>query len=410
MNFPQKSFEKFFLVSLLLFLLHVGNAFAKPLPYQTRFEEICTIVESSFWNEKAIEEIFKREKSMYQEKLPQIKSEEDFAHLVNSLLETLETSHTNYYIKTDQEYFLLGDVFQGIPEVKKAFGNKSVRYPSIGIFSRKIDGKTFVFSVMEGSPAQKARVNVGDELLFADGKPFSPVVSFLGKAGKPVKLDIRRDVGSPSFQIEIIPEMVNPKDEFMKALKASRKIIPYLGKKIAYIHVWSYAGQEFHDEFLDALASEEFADADALIWDLRDGLGGANPQYLNVFNQNIPAMKFQGRDGEVNISDSQWRKPMVMLINNRVRSGKEILAFGVKKYRLGTLIGERTAGAVIGGRLFRLSDNSFMFLAVSGGTVDGEILEGAGVSPDLEVPRPIPYCNGRDPQLTRALDFLTKPE
>jgi len=35
--------------------------------------------------------------------------------------------------------------------------------------------------------------------------------------------------------------------------------------------------------------------------------------------------------------DYQWRKPVVMLVNNGTRSGKEI-AYGLKQYKIGTVI------------------------------------------------------------------------
>jgi len=41
------------------------------------------------------------------------------------------------------------------------------------------------------------------------------------------------------------------------------------------------------------------------------------------------------RDGTI---DYQWRKPVVMLVNNGTRSGKEILTYGLKQYKIGTVI------------------------------------------------------------------------
>jgi carboxyl-terminal processing protease len=69
-------------------------------------------------------------------------------------------------------------------------------------------------------------------------------------------------------------------------------------------------------------------EADALIIDLRYGLGGAAPSYLNIFNTNIPILKMHHRDGTVTVFDSQWRKQAVYLVNGYSRSGKELLAYG----------------------------------------------------------------------------------
>jgi carboxyl-terminal processing protease len=40
--------------------------------------------------------------------------------------------------------------------------------------------------------------------------------------------------------------------------------------------------------------------------------------------------------------------------------------------------------------------------------VEGERLEGQGVVPDVEVPFPLPYAAGRDPQLEAALEKLVQ--
>lgn len=112
------------------------------------------------------------------------------------------------------------------------------------------------------------------------------------------------------------------------------------------------------------------------------------------------------RDGEENIVDSQWRKPAVYLVNQFSRSGKELLAFGAKKYNLATVIGERTAGHTLGGQLFPISNGDFLFLAVQSGKVDGINLEGVGVDPDIKVLFDIRYCNGKDIQIDRAVTHL----
>jgi carboxyl-terminal processing protease len=36
--------------------------------------------------------------------------------------------------------------------------------------------------------------------------------------------------------------------------------------------------------------------------------------------------------------------------------------------------------------------------------VDGHVLEGLGVTPDVLVERSVPYANGADPQLDRAIE------
>ena len=101
-------------------------------------------------------------------------------------------------------------------------------------------------------------------------------------------------------------------------------------------------------------------------------------------------------------------QPVVLLINGGTRSGKEVLAHGFKKYGFGQIVGTRSAGALLAGRAYLLSNGSLLLLAVADVSVDGERLEGRGVTPLVTVPFDIRYAQGNDPQLARAIDLLTQ--
>jgi carboxyl-terminal processing protease len=156
------------------------------------------------------------------------------------------------------------------------------------------------------------------------------------------------------------------------------------------------------------IADGPLRDADALVWDLRDGWGGAQPQYLDLFNLRASTMQVTGRDGATAMIDVKWRKPVAMLINAGTRSGKEVLAFGFKKYRLGELVGVRTEGAVLAATAFLIADEGLLLLAVDDVLVDGERLEGVGVTPTIEVAFDPRYAEGKDPQLERAVQILSR--
>lgn len=103
----------------------------------------------------------------------------------------------------------------------------------------------------------------------------------------------------------------------------------------------------------------------------------------------------------------KWRKPVVMLVNRGTRSGKEVLAYGFKQYRLGEIIGTQTAGAVLAASVFLMGNGDLLLLAVADVTVDDQHLEGVGVTPTIEVPFDPVYAAGRDPQLDRAVQVLS---
>lgn len=385
-----------------------GNQVLNGNDYIGLFEEIAGIVEGNFYNPVQISDDFSGIKRMYKKRLKQVSLKSDFSILINKMLDELHTSHTYYLTPDDYEYYHLGALFSKIPEIAAVFDGREVLYPTVGIITQSIEKKTYIASVLPGGIAEKAGLKTGDEILSVNGKPFSPVASLKKSIGTDVSFTIKRHRKSKELTFTMKPVLINPKKEMLEAQKSSINKIQYQGKTIGYIHIYSYAGEEYHKELFDALVWGPLKDADALIIDLRYGLGGAWPYYLNIFNRNVPVMTVINRDGGKSIVDSQWRKPTVYLINKYSRSGKELLAFGAKKYHLATVIGERTPGHARGGRLFPLSNGDFLFLAGQKCLIDGVDLEGVGVEPDIVVPFDIRYCNGRDLQLDRAVQYLSE--
>jgi carboxyl-terminal processing protease len=364
------------------------------------------VVEEYFYNPAQISQNFQAIKSNYRKQLAHVSSQKAFSELVNTMLDELNASHTYFLTPDDYEYYQLGALFSKIPGISDLFGGEEVLYPTVGILTQATENRVHILSVLAGSVAEKAGLLKGDEIMSVDGEPFSPIASLRSSVGKDVVFKIRRRERAEPFTVVMQPVFVNPKVESLEAQKSSVQIIERAGTRIGYIHIYSYAGYEYHQELLDTIRWGKLKEADALIIDLRYGLGGAGPSYLNIFNTNVPTLKMFNRDGAEALYDSQWRKPAVYLVNAFSRSGKEILAFGAKKYNLATVIGERTPGQVLGGRLFPLSNGDALFLAVQRSLVDGVDLEGVGVPPDIEVPFDVRYCAGYDAQLDKALEYL----
>jgi carboxyl-terminal processing protease len=372
------------------------------------FDEAARLVRDNFYDPqlrgKDWDAVIARHKPRYLSAT----TDKERSDAINAMLAELEASHMIYATADEPAYYQLVDIFRyGVRDhIKKHFPD-GVSYPGIGIFTREIEGRTFVTGVLEGLAAAKAGLKTGDEILTVDGAPFQPVQSFQDKVGSAVTLSIRRERGGPVSVIELRPERLEPGKAFRAAMRESARIIEANGKRIGYIHAWSYAGSDYQDILEEELASGKLKDADALIWDLRDGWGGASPGYLDLFNARAPDMTFTKRSSETDFASFKWRKPVAMLVNGGTRSGKEVLAYGFKKYGYGEVIGTRTAGALLAGRGFLLSDGSFLMVAVNDVAVDGERLEAKGVMPTIEVPSNIPYAAGADPQLDKAVAVLS---
>ena len=376
------------------------------------FDEVWRLVRDRFYDSKLHGLDWTAIGDTYRPRYAAAASAAERSAVINAMLAELKVSHTRHYINDDPGYYQLAEIFS-YPlrsEIPKHFPSNKVIYPGIGIFTKTIEGKTFVYGVMAGLPGDKAGLLTGDEILSADGKPFQPVGSFTGKTGTPVSLEIRREANGDTRRIIAVPETIEPGEAFKSSLRDSARIIERDGKKIGYIRFWSYAGSRYQDVLEEELSSGKLKDADALIWDLRGGWGGARPQYLDIFVHQAITMTMTERNGSAEAVNFRWRKPVALLIDAGSRSGKEVLAHGFKELKLGPIIGERTAGAVLAATAFMLSDGSLLVLAVNDVSVNGTRLEGAGVTPTIEQPFDIRYAGGKDPQIERALEELSKTQ
>ncbi|MGC8715040.1 MAG: S41 family peptidase [Leptodesmis sp.] len=257
----------------------------------------------------------------------------------------------------------------------------------------------------QGTPAAQAGLQIGDEILSADGQPFQPVRSFANKVGTPVKLMIQKTADPATRQeVTVTPKLLDPLTMFLDVQKASTQIIQRNGKKIGYVHLWSYAGDQYQEQLEEDLIYGKLRAADGLVLDLRDGWGGAPLTALNIYTARGPSLTSIGRDGRRMTYQPSWNKPVVMLVNEGSRSAKEILAYGFQQYKIGKVIGTKTPGAVVAGRAFLMQDGSLLYLAVADVYLDNNLrLEGKGVTPDIEVPFSVEYAQGKDPQKERAI-------
>ena len=396
---------------LLLVLLPVAAGRSAELGPPV-FEEVQRLVAAEFYDSTIADPHWTEIVERYRPQAAAASTPEEQSAVINRMLAELGASHTGHFTPDEVAYFDLFDIFGSSlrRERERLFPAGRVRYEGIGVFTKASRGKTFVTGVLEVLPGSRAGILRGDEIVSVDGAAYDAIRSFRGKAGQPVRMAIRRSAAAEPETIAVTPETIRPAEAYFDAMRSSIRVIERDGARIGYVHVWSYAGQRYQELLEQELSTGELAGTDALVWDLRDGWGGAQLSYLDVFDRAGPTMTVIGRDGERDLVGFRWHKPVAMLVNAGTRSGKEILAYGLKSRGYGEVIGERTAGAVLAGRAFILSDDSLLLLAVADVLVDGRRLEGNGVTPTIEVPMPLEYSAGQDPQLDRALDRLAGPD
>ena len=171
--------------------------------------------------------------------------------------------------------------------------------------------------------------------------------------------------------------------------------------------------------------SHMFAEArkhGALVLDLRGNGGGLESNLLfalgNLFDHNVTVGKRVMRNGEkVLVAKSQghtaFTGQLIVLVDSRSSSAAEILARTVQIEHRGTVLGDRSAGNVMGAKLYPLKVG--VGLVVPFGIeiteanmvmTDGQSLEKMGVTPDVVlVPTAADLAEGRDPVLAKASEL-----
>lgn len=386
-------------------------------------------------------------------------SQGEAVRLVKELVAGLATSHTALYGPDEIDYYILLDVVRPRSDPDKLmdrrFWSSRPHYPGIGAFIRELDGRHFVDGVMEGSPADRAGLKYGDEIVSVDGQPYSPIAAFKAKSGQNAELQVRRTANAAPVAMRVDVLDITPSEAFARATRASPRVIERNGKQIGYVHLWAVSDDApmraalatlrpdgglrpdpIRNELYGRGHGEPSRDApkpplDFLIVDARGRVGGNGAAAQGILNavaepagNLIGSLSFEegnnarerrhGR-GESARSDRTAKSARyepgfagraVLLTDAHTRSAGELLAAGFRNSKLGTIIGTPTAGAVMGGATFLMPGDLVLYVAMSKVKIDGEALESRGVTPDVRVERPLPYANGADPVLEAALALL----
>ena len=389
------------LAALLAIVLH-GEAIAREGALAL-VNEVQELVQKNFHDPEGLAG-FKAEMERGRK---EVQAGADPDEIITRSLDALDASHTGRFTPDKIEYFELMDIFRPGGKRRAALfpPEGTVTYAGIGIAPRMFEGRPFIAHVYHGSPAERAGLLAGDEILLVDGKPYAPVGSFAGKAGRNAAVQVRREEDKPPITLDVAVVTIEPNDMFRNAIRSSARVFDSGGHRLGYVRLWSYAVRGVEQLLTELVSGEPLKDADGLVLDLRSRWGGAPPDAAEMFIGRSRDMTFIDRNGKETAVNARWRKPLVAIIDRGTRSGMEILAYSLKQAGV-PLIGTRTAGAVLAGRGFLLTDNSLLEVAVADVKVDGRRLEGAGVPADIEVTSDIRHANGADPQFERAVTEL----
>ncbi len=184
-----------------------------------------------------------------------------------------------------------------------------------------------------------------------------------------------------------------------------RKVTEATNGQVAYVYVPNTA-EEGHDYFKRYFYPQ--ADRKAIIVDERFNGGGDIADYYINLLQNPYQSNWHMRYGaDLKTPSASIQGPKVMLINESAGSGGDMLPWMFRKFNVGTLVGTRTWGGLVGilGYPDLMDGGSVTAPNVGIWTKDGFIVENAGVAPDVEViQNPADVIKGNDPQLQKAIE------
>jgi tricorn protease len=352
---------------------------------------------------------WKKIKDGYSEWLPYVGHRADLDHILNEMVSEANAGHA---------YVNWGD----FENVKRIDG---------GLLGARLepDAKAKKFKIAEIYESENwnesrrspltmpgVDVNEGDYLLSVNGKEIptdeNPYLYMENLAGKRTEINVSANADGSNPRTSVI-EPIKSELELMYLtwVKQRRELVEKLSNgRIGYIHVPNTA-VEGNRELHRGLYA--YHDKEALIIDERYNGGGFIPDVMaDLLDRKTLSYWQRAGLNPMRTPGVAHDGPKAMLINGYSSSGGDAFPYYFKKKGLGTLIGTRTWGGLIG-----ISGNASL---VDGGSIsvprfgiydenEEWIIEGIGVYPDIEVvERPEQLAKGQDPMIEKAVEVLLK--
>lgn len=271
----------------------------------------------------------------------------DRRELVESAIQGMAT-HLDPY----SSYIAPQDVRQFDKYIDQEFGG-------IGIHVSAVGGKLEIVSTLPGSPAFRAGLKAGDEIVEVDGQPTKGLTHaalsdrLTGPPGRPVDLGITR-TGSPSAeQFTVVREIIQI-PTVLGYYRNGDHTWNYMlddASKIGYLRISHFSKNTSEDlrHTMDALVE---AGVKGVVLDVRSNPGGllkAAIEISDMFLESGMIVSVKGRT----VPERSWKAnrglefsnlPVVVLVNRYSASASEILSAALQDNQRAIVVGERTFG------------------------------------------------------------------
>ena len=317
------------------------------------------------------------------------------------------------------------------------------RYDGLGLTVSAKDGVLIIVAAMEDTPAGKAGLAGGDQILKINGATTEKmqladaIAALKGKPGESVTLQILRPASK-----EVRDFTMTRTEIKVESVKDAHLVDASMtgDYKVGYVRIIQF-NEPTADELSHKLDDLQKAGMEALVLDLRNNPGGLLNSAVDVCAQFVPPRTMvvytEGRTASTKReyrtgADSKSRGdfPMAVLINGGSASGAEIVAGALKDLNRAILVGETTFGKGSVQSVISLPDGSAVRLTTAKYfTPSKQVIHQHGVTPTIHATLSMDqeralmnrrnnpdsatgddgkrdYGDAGDPQLERALDAL----
>jgi carboxyl-terminal processing protease len=267
------------------------------------------------------------------------------------------------------------------------------RFEGLGIEITIKDSVLTVVSPIEGTPAYKAGILAGDQIIKIDGEStknftlMDSVKRLRGPKGTKVTISILREGFTKPKDFTLVREVIPVRSVRHELLE----------KNYGYIRVSQFQ-EKTDDEFekaMKALQEESNGTLRGLILDLRNNPGGLLDQAVKISDRFIDSgliVSVEGRKEDQKMKfyahpdGNLAQYPLIVLVNGGSASGAEIVAGAIQDQGRGIIVGTQTFGKGSVQTIIPLKDGSGLRLTTARYyTPNGRSIQAKGIVPDIIV-------------------------